>query len=399
MKWIKSNLSELIEEFERGISYSSEDLQDGGVPMMNLACIDKSGYYRDGELKYYTGKYTEGDKVFPGDMLIACTDLTRNADIVGTPIFVPEGEEFYVFTMDLVKLVPKPGIDKSYLYYALKTNAYRSYIKPWASGTNVLHLDLKGVYDYQLYYPEDIEEQRRIAKVLSDLDSKIALNEKICGNLESIAQKIYDYWFVQFDFPDGSGLPFKSSGGEMTFDSILKRRIPSGWEVVRVGDILSKVPASYKLKTDEYRGEGKYPVIDQATGTYIAGFTDRKDALLSAFPAVVFGDHSCAVKYVNFAFCRGADGTQILVPCHKSIYTEYLYFAVKNIRFRKGYARHFSLLKDSYIIAPDEKLAKAFDIQVKPIFERRRIIIEENIFLTRLRNTLIPLLVGNHLEC
>ena len=103
---------------ERGISYSSEEIKDNsGVPMMNLACIDKTGFYREGELKFFSGNYSEADKVYPNDMLVACTDLTRNADIIGTPILVPSGAEFYLYTMDLAKLTPKANIDKMFLWY------------------------------------------------------------------------------------------------------------------------------------------------------------------------------------------------------------------------------------------------------------------------------------------
>ena len=84
---------------------------------MNLACIDKTGFYREGELKFFSGNYSEADKVYPNDMLVACTDLTRNADIIGTPILVPSGAEFYLYTMDLAKLTPKANIDKMFLWY------------------------------------------------------------------------------------------------------------------------------------------------------------------------------------------------------------------------------------------------------------------------------------------
>ena len=72
--------------------------------------------------------------------------------------------------------------------------------------------------------------QSKIAKVLSDLDAKIELNNKINAGLEAMAKLIYDYWFVQFDFPDENGKPYKSSGGKMVFNEELKREIPEGWE-------------------------------------------------------------------------------------------------------------------------------------------------------------------------
>ena len=183
--WEEKKISELIEEFVRGISYSSEDISNpSGIPMMNLASIDKAGYYREGEMKFYSGRYSEANKVHSGEMLIACTDLTRDANIIGTPIKVPYGDDFYLFTMDLAKLTPRSElIDADFLYYALKTSTYRRYIKPWASGTNVLHLNLKGVYDYKLKFPKDISAQKSIASLLSNIDRNIALNRQINDNL------------------------------------------------------------------------------------------------------------------------------------------------------------------------------------------------------------------------
>lgn len=395
MEWKKAKVSDLIEEFERGISYSSDDIRNtNGVPMVNLACIDKTGFYRDGELKYYTGKYSEADKVYHGDMLIACTDLTRNADIVGTPILVPADNDFYLFTMDLAKMTPKKCINKMYLYYALKTNVYRQYIKPWATGTNVLHLDLKGVYDYELYYPNNIEVQTKIATVLSHLDKKIELNRKINLNLEALARLVYNYWFVQFDFPDANGKPYKSSGGKMVYNEKLKREIPEGWEVMKIEDILGRVKTTPKLVTDEYLENGKYPIIDQTVDVYFAGFTDREDAVLHQYPVVVFGDHSCAVKYVDFPFVRGADGTQILISNDKRISTEYLYFAVQDIKMIEGYARHFSFLKESLIIVPEQSVATAFKDMAQNWFKSITQHRFESLSLTRQRDELLPLLMN-----
>ena len=154
--------------------------------------------------------------------------------------------------------------------------------------------------------------QKNISDVISIIDRKIALNREINRNLEALARQLYDYWFVQFDFPDENGRPYKSSGGKMVWNEKLKREIPEGWNVEEIGTILGKIKGSIRLQTDEYMSNGKYPIIDQTTGVYYAGFTDNEDAVVQESTVVVFGDHSCAVKYVNFPFVRGADGTQIL---------------------------------------------------------------------------------------
>ena len=140
---------------ERGISYSSKDIESGqGMPMINLACIDTKRNYRDGELKYYDGNISNDDLLSPFDLLIACTDLTRNADIVGSPILTPNDGKTYTFSTDIAKLIPnETELNPIYLYMALRTEYYHNYIKKWASGTNVLHLDLTGLDWYKMWFP------------------------------------------------------------------------------------------------------------------------------------------------------------------------------------------------------------------------------------------------------
>ena len=203
---------------------------------------------------------------------------------------------------------------------------------------------------------------------------------------------------MQFDFPNEEGKPYKSSGGKMIYNPILKREIPEGWEVKRIGDILDKVQKSTKLTTDEYQLNGKYPIIDQTVGVYYAGFTDRDDAVLNQYPAVVFGDHSCSVKYVNFPFVRGADGTQVMISRDSRISTEYLYFAVKGVRIGKGYARHYSFLKDSLIIAPTKDIASNFKEKAEELFTLITQNKEINLSLTKQRDELLPLLMNGQVN-
>jgi type I restriction enzyme S subunit len=213
-----------------------------------------------------------------------------------------------------------------------------------------------------------------------------------------MAKQLYDYWFVQFDFPNEEGKPYKSSGGKMVWNEKLKREIPEGWEVVSIGDILDKVQSTPRLTTNEYMTNGQYPIIDQTSNIYYAGFTDREDAVSKQFPAVVFGDHSCAVKYVNFPFVRGADGTQVMISKDDRISVEYLYFAVKNTRLNKGYARHYSTIKDSLIIAPHLYITKLYKeiviAQFNTITNNRK----ENLSLTKQRDELLPLLMNGQIS-
>lgn len=158
---------------ERGLSYSSDDIATGnGVPMINLACIDRSRNYRDGELKYHSGSIPTDAFLNPGDLLIACTDLTRERDIIGCPILVPDDGKKYTYSMDIAKIsFPSTNIDDLYMFMTLRTEYYHDYIKAWASGTNVLHLNLEGLDWYSVCIPP-VALQKEFANMIRNVHSK-----------------------------------------------------------------------------------------------------------------------------------------------------------------------------------------------------------------------------------
>jgi type I restriction enzyme S subunit len=124
-----------------------------------------------------------------------------------------------------------------YLLYKLKTLT-----KHFANvnvGSTVPSLRLDHITDLIIDFPS-FETQKIITKVLSDLDAKMELNNKINQELEAMAKTLYDYWFVQFDFPNEQGKPYKSSGGKMVYSKELKREIPDGWEVKKLSDWIKK---------------------------------------------------------------------------------------------------------------------------------------------------------------
>ena len=158
---------------ERGISYSSKDIENNtGMAMINLACIDINRNYRTGELKYFDGVVKEKNILNHNDLLVACTDLTRNADIVGCPILTPDDGVSYTYSMDIAKIIPnEKWFNKYFLYMTLRTDFYHNYIKKWASGTNVLHLNLKGIDWYKTWIPPK-ELQNKFATIVKDVHSK-----------------------------------------------------------------------------------------------------------------------------------------------------------------------------------------------------------------------------------
>ena len=209
-----------------------------------------------------------------------------------------------------------------------------------------------------------------------------------------MAKQLYDYWFVQFDFPNEEGKPYKSSGGAMVWNEKLKREIPKGWYSLPISNVLDKYPTTKRYETKEYLSVGKYPIIDQGD-SYIVGFTNEDDNLLTRHPAVLFGDHSTKVKFLDFDFARGADGTQILYSSNEAVSQYYLYLSVCTLQIpNPGYSRHFKYLKELPIIIPSLEIAYRFANIVKPLFEDWTRNIFNNIELTKQRDELLPLLMN-----
>jgi type I restriction enzyme S subunit len=283
------------------------------------------------------------------------------------------------------------GNDPKYIYYLLSClGRIRTSDKSAVPGVNRNEL-----HEMAIPAVTDKNQQQKIAAVLSALDAKIDCNNRINTELEAMAKTLYDYWFVQFDFPDANGNPYKSSGGKMLYNATLKREIPAGWSDAVVADILDKSPSSTKILNKDIRDSGAIPVIDQSQ-SYICGFTDEKTSLIvPKQPHVVFGDHTRAVKLVNFSYARGADGTQILVSKDMRMPGYLMYQAVSDIDLSSyGYARHFKFLKESKILLPDKAIAQKYQVTVTPWFEKTREVIFENLELARLRDWLLPLLMN-----
>ena len=224
------------------------------------------------------------------------------------------------------------------------------------------------------------------------------ITQQLCtlinDNLEAIAKQLYDYWFVQFDFPNEEGKPYKSSGGAMVWNEKLKREIPQGWNLLTISGVLDKYPTTKRYETKEYLQTGTYPIIDQGDA-YIVGFTNENDNLLTRHPAILFGDHSTKVKFLDFDFARGADGTQILYSSNKAVSQYYLYLVVSSLQIpNPGYSRHFKYLKELPIVIPSLSIATKFMNIVKPLFKKWTKNIFNNIALTKQRDELLPLLMN-----
>ena len=197
-------------------------IKDIAPPAINIATADKVAVTP-------SDKY----KLSKGDYVMAMTGAT-----IGKVGMLQTNISNVFINQRVCKFVPNEHIcDKTYLYYVLSTQSFKNFIlnniDSKLAQPNIGH---PTIYKYSHLFPTCAKEQKLIASVLHNLDCKIALNHAINDNLEAMAKQLYDYWFVQFDFPNEEGKPYKSSGGAMVYSERLKREIPVGWQVENLID-------------------------------------------------------------------------------------------------------------------------------------------------------------------
>ncbi|HFR3701158.1 TPA: restriction endonuclease subunit S [Streptococcus suis] len=184
-------------------------------------------------------------------------------------------------------------VRSDFLLFAWLSPEFQKVIKKnTITGATVERIALSELSDFPILLPS-LFEQEKIVKILTKLDQKIALNNQINEELEAMAKTLYDYWFVQFDFPDENGKPYKSSGGKMVYNDQLKREIPEGWGVKCLGELdiaTGKRDANFgtengqydfwttanePMKADEYSFEGK-AILIAGNGNFYINFTEGK---------------------------------------------------------------------------------------------------------------------------
>lgn len=198
--------------------------------------------------------------------------------------------------------------------------------------------------EIKVIYPKNISEQRKIADCLSSLDSYI---DALKNKLEQL--KEHKTGLMQKLFPaKGKTVP------EIRFPEFQN---DGEWSILNLADIIHTITPSKKLKSSEYKNKGKYPIIDQSQN-YIAGYSDDSSALLNTDnkTCVIFGDHTCVLKSVDFPFIQGADGIKIFYSDSPCITTAYLYvYLSAHPIVSKEYKRHFLELKEIDVLYPANK--------------------------------------------
>ncbi|MCD8411889.1 restriction endonuclease subunit S [Tenacibaculum finnmarkense] len=307
-----------------------------------------------------------------------------------------------------------------FLYYSLK-NYVKNIIKR-SQGSVFNTINLKSFDLMEIEIPKSISTQKSIAKVLSDLDSKIAINNKINAALEAMVKTLYDYWFVQFDFPDKNGKPYKSSEGKMIFNEDLKREIPVGWEsgtfetfsTIIGGSTPSKsitenftkeVNMSWITPKDLSQNKGKKFIT---RGEWDVTNLGIKSASLKIMPkGTVLLSSRAPIGYLAISRKEVTtnQGFKSFVP-KENYSSEFIYYSVKNqIPKIEAYSSgstfkevSLSVLKTIKISIPNKNILEKYYKISKPIFKEQNLLELENQKLSELRDWLLPMLMNGQVR-
>ncbi|MGY0645362.1 MAG: restriction endonuclease subunit S, partial [Paraglaciecola chathamensis] len=218
------------------------NMKNSRVDLSNIAYITESDAQR---LKKYIVK--ENDIVY-----------SRRGDVTQKAL-IRKSEEGYFCGTGCLLLRPGKKFDARFLTYYLSISKIQNWIVSQAVGATMPNLNT-GILSSIPFHGPKKPEQERVANVLSAIDQKIELNNRINAELEAMAKTLYDYWYVQFDFPDANGKPYKTSGGKMDYNSTLKREIPEGWDVKKLEKVTSLIRRGISPK---YTDEGGISVLNQ----------------------------------------------------------------------------------------------------------------------------------------
>ncbi|MEL0457341.1 restriction endonuclease subunit S [Flavobacteriaceae bacterium SZ-1-7] len=383
---------------------------DGDIPWCRIEDINGKYLYKSNSSQNVSQTTVDAMnlRVYPVNTLL----FTCSATIGVTAITKAE----LCTNQTFIGLVPSSKIDVEYLYYYL--SKIGSQLKKAASITTIPYISRSFFENLQIEIPNSIWEQRKISKVLSDLDAKIEVNNKINQELEAMAKTLYDYWFVQFDFPNANGRPYKSSGGKMVYNEVLKRDIPKDWQVeviTKSCDIVdclhSKKPeqveesSCFLLQLENIKDNGivdvtnKYKVSADDYATWTSRIEVEEDDILMTNAGRV-----AANAQIPKGLKTGI-GRNITAIRPKNINPTYLFLSIRGLHVQEqifsntdvgSFFKSFNVksIKKLEIIRPFINIEDEFEKIVRPLRDKRELNQQQNQKLTELRDWLLPMLMN-----
>ena len=343
-------------------------------------------------------------------------DLLLTSEAPSGQVMIWDSDEKIILSQRLYALRVNDNFDNKYLKYYIQSEMGQKEIIKNNSGSTVFGISAKTFDNIIVYHPiKDIQE--KIGNLLYTIDKKIALNKQINARLEEMAKTLYDYWFVQFDFPDADGEPYKSSGGEMVFDETLKREIPKGWKSGNILNIANLLGGGTPSKSSPKYWNGNIPFFtptDCDNSIFILDTADRiTDAGLCNSSTRLFKKHSI------FITARGSVGRSSInaVPmamnqsCYafqakENVSYTFLFFLIRELIMIlevKATGSVFNSIVSSDIettnlVISNKDLIMKFGEYCEPLFNQIETNLKQNHQLTQLRDFLLPMLMNGQIS-
>lgn len=314
-----------------------------------------------------------------------------------------------------------------FLYYLIHNPRFEEYVFKTQTGSSVPHISKAQIENYDV--PNiDFKRQRQIASVLSALDDKIELNNKINAELEQMAKTLYDYWFVQFDFPfdfaqgkpDAEGKPYKSSGGKMVYNEVLKREIPEGWEVKSLSQVNSELVRGISPKYTE--SEGVQVINQRCIRNNTIDFSLSRvhnsqlkpvqklvqvgDILVNSTGVGTLGRVAIVKRLENRKTTTDSHVT-IVRPDYEQINSVFLglsllYKQTEIEKLGEGSTGQTELSRENLgklqLLVPNRHLQNRFESIAKPLLEKINLNEKQNQQLSTLRDWILPMLMNGQVS-
>ncbi|MEA3505374.1 MAG: restriction endonuclease subunit S [Bacteroidota bacterium] len=416
--WTQFKLDDVADVKLSNVDKKTKD-NERTIRLCNYTDVYKNSFINDEKAKNFmvaSCTDNEYEKFILKGGQVAVTKDSEKPDDIGIPTYISQGFEDVVLGYHLALFTPYiEKLDGQFLYYWLNTKQAKRYFENNAGGSGQrCSLPLNILKAIPLTLP-NISTQKSIAKVLSDLDAKIELNNKINQELEAMAKTLYDYWFVQFDFPanlQDSTLSevegYKSSGGKMVYNEELKHEIPEGWEVGTLLDIATYTNGlacqKYRPDTDEF-----LPVIK--IREMRDGFTENTEKVKADIPEKLIVNNgdilfswSASLEVMIWSGGTGGLNQHIFKVTSEKYPKSFFYFQLiwylKHFKMiadlRKTTMGHITQdhLKQSRIVIPPKEIISKLDIQLSPIQSKQVLLKQQNQQLTALRDWLLPMLMN-----
>lgn len=392
---MSNTIGQICSRFSSGDTITTKSIQTKG----------KYPVYGGNGLRGYTDSYN-----FDGE----CAIIGRQGAKCGNVRYF-KGKAF--MTEHAIIAVANKDNSSGYLSYKLQQMNLNRYQGQSAQPG----LSVKTLSDVPISMPP-LKVQENIFDILNTISIKIENNNKIIFTLESLAKTIYDYWFLQFEFPNEDGKPYKSSGGKMVLDEELKREIPEGWEVKKIKDCIQHINTGLNPRKNFVLNEGgdvKYITVKNLTTNGIIDFsgcdmiTKEVKELINKRSMIKKGDilfasiaplGRCYLMYETPEDWEINESVFSIRPNYRIVNSEYLYMFFMSDWFVKK-AEHastgsifngirISTLEDTYIVVPPKSVLDIFKTTVEPLYKSKFNSVNENQELTSLQDFLLPMLMN-----